>query len=221
VISAADDRMRRYYAARAEEYDRVYAKPERQADIRTLRDWLPTRFQGVRVLDVAAGTGFWTETFAPVAREVVLVDVSAGTLAVAERRLSPEKARFVVGDAYKLPVRSRSVDAAFVGFWLSHVPKERRVEFLAELHRCVQPGGTVAMIDNRYVEGSSHPISGTDEAGNTYQNRRLDDGSVHRVLKNFPSEEELVGAVRGHGADATYWGLDYYWVLRLEAANAP
>ena len=219
MISDNGDQMRRYYAQRAEEYDRVYAKPERQADIRTLQAWLPGCFEGARVLDVAAGTGFWTESFAPAARDVFLLDTSAATLAVARRRLPPEKAHFVIGDAYQPPVRSGAFDAAFVGFWFSHVPKARREEFVAGLVRCLRPGGLVAMIDNRSPEVASHPISGTDEAGNTYQTRRLDDGSTHRVLKNFPSEDELVRAVRAGATDVTYWGLDFYWVLTFRAAT--
>ena len=218
-MSDTDQTMRRYYAARAEEYDRVYAKPERQGDIRTAQAWLRGCFEGARVMDVAAGTGFWTESFASKTRDVLLVDTSAETLAVARRRLPPERTHFVIGDAYQLPIRSRAFEAAFVGFWFSHVPKERRGEFLAGLVRCVRRGGLMVMVDNRSPEVASHPISGTDEAGNTYQTRRLGDGSTHRVLKNFPSEEELVGAIVPYGTDVTYWGLDYYWVLTFTAGE--
>jgi demethylmenaquinone methyltransferase/2-methoxy-6-polyprenyl-1,4-benzoquinol methylase len=52
--------MAAYYAARAAEYEAVYAKPERQADLRLLEAWLPGVFAGRRVLEVAAGTGRWT-----------------------------------------------------------------------------------------------------------------------------------------------------------------
>ena len=49
--------MKEYYAARAKEYDQIYAKPERQADLRLVEQWLPVRFEGARVLEIAAGTG--------------------------------------------------------------------------------------------------------------------------------------------------------------------
>ena len=68
-------------------------------------------------------------------------------------------------------------------------------------------------IDNAYVEGSSTPISRADEQGNTYQLRRLDDGSTHEVLKNFPTESELVLAVDGLAAKVRVEFLRYYWVL--------
>jgi hypothetical protein len=45
-----------YYQARAHEYDAVYEKPERQADLARLRAWLPPVLDGRQVLEVAAGT---------------------------------------------------------------------------------------------------------------------------------------------------------------------
>jgi hypothetical protein len=49
-----------YYRDRAAEYDAIYAKPERQDDLATLRGPL-TRLAGGRILETAAGTGYWTQ----------------------------------------------------------------------------------------------------------------------------------------------------------------
>ena len=68
--------MKEYYAARAKEYDQIYAKPERQTDLRLIEQWLPSRFEGARVLEVAAGTGYWTQFIAPVAASVCLLYTS-------------------------------------------------------------------------------------------------------------------------------------------------
>ena len=54
-----------YYAARAAEYENVYAKPERQSDLARLRETVPAYFVGRRVLEVACGTGYWTRLIAP------------------------------------------------------------------------------------------------------------------------------------------------------------
>ena len=49
-----------YYARRAEEYDLVYDKPERQADIGYLIAYLQRAFEGRTVNEIACGTGYWT-----------------------------------------------------------------------------------------------------------------------------------------------------------------
>ena len=53
-----------YYRQRAPEYDQVYLKLERQEDLHSIRAWLPDVLRGRRVLDVASGTGYWTDVFA-------------------------------------------------------------------------------------------------------------------------------------------------------------
>jgi len=71
----------------------------------------------------------------------------------------------------------------------------------------------VVFIDNAYVEGSSTPDSRTDELGDVYQLRKLDDGSIHEVLKNFPTESELRAAVDGLATEVQVEFLRYYWIL--------
>ena len=77
----------------------------------------------------------------------------------------------------------------------------------------VAPGATVAFLENRYVEGSSTPLSRRDAEGNTYQTRKLDDGSTHEVLKNFPSDGELVERASRYGRQVSVEWLEYYWLL--------
>lgn len=206
--------MRSYYAARATEYDRVYQKPERQADIGRLQEWLPPMFAGSRVLEIACGTGFWTQFIAPVASEVVALDASPETIEIARRRLPEGKVTFLVGDAYRIPLAPGRFSAAFAGFWFSHLPRSRQREFLAGLGRILDAGASVVLLDNLYVEGSSSPISERDSDGNTYQTRRLDNGSQHRILKNFPSEAELRALLPGLGERPVLTAFEYYWAFQ-------
>ena len=71
----------------------------------------------------------------------------------------------------------------------------------------------IAFLDNRYVEGSSTPVSRRDAQGNSYQARKLDDGSTHEVLKNFPDEGELIQRASRHGWGANVDLLPHYWLL--------
>jgi demethylmenaquinone methyltransferase/2-methoxy-6-polyprenyl-1,4-benzoquinol methylase len=208
------DNLQAYYAQRAAEYERIYAKPERQADLALLRARMGELFAGRSVLEVACGTGYWTEVIAPHARAVTAIDYAEETLAIARSKKYPAgRVGFAQGDAYALPDFARKHDALYAGFWWSHVPLARLDAFLAGVNQAVAPGATVAFLDNRYVEGSSTPVSRKDAAGNTYQTRKLDDGSAHDVLKNFPTERELIERASAHGNEARVEWLEYYWLL--------
>ena len=212
-MPSADLDMRSYYASRAGEYDSVYLKPERQADLRAIERWLPAFFADARVLEIACGTGYWTQFIAPVAANVVAIDAARETLEIARDRVRATNVQFRVGDAYELSSDVATFDAAFGGFWFSHIPKARRQEFLAGLNAALRPGAKVMLIDNRYVEGSSSPLTGHDLGGNTYQTRRLSDGSTHQILKNFPDEAEMREAVVGLGDRATFKTWQFYWAF--------
>src|SRR6185295_869014 len=204
--------LQSYYARRAAEYDRIYAKPERQADLREIEAWIAATLRDERVLEVACGTGYWTRFIAPVARSVLAIDAAQETLGIARARVDASSVEFEIGDAYALPRRRGAFSAAFAGFWFSHVPRGRQAEFLRGLNAALQPGARVVLLDNLYVPGSSTPIAERDEAGDTYQSRRLDDGSTHRVLKNFPSPAELHAlAAAGLGSEATHRAWQHYW----------
>ena len=205
--------MQAYYAARAKEYDQIYAKPERQADLRLIEQWLPSRFKDKQVLEIAAGTGYWTQFIAPVAMSVLGLDASAETLQIAQGRPNNTRAQWLVGDAYALPAPVERYDAAFAGFWFSHIPLARQKEFLLGLNKTLQQGARVVMLDNLYVEGNSTPLTESDSEGNTYQQRKLADGSVHRVLKNYPSELELCELVAPFGMQLSHTVWQYYWAF--------
>jgi demethylmenaquinone methyltransferase/2-methoxy-6-polyprenyl-1,4-benzoquinol methylase len=205
--------MEAYYARRAAEYERIYAKPERQADLERMRADIPALFKGVRVLEIACGTGYWTPLIAAQAESVLALDYSEETLEIARRKAYPGgNVRFERGDAYRLPEWNEKFPACFAGFWWSHVPLEKIDGFLAQLHARLAPGARVAFLDNRYVEGSSTPLARRDAAGNTYQERRLSDGSTHEVLKNFPDPREIEGRLARAGSGVRVTLYQYYWL---------
>jgi len=121
-----------------------------------------------------------------------------------------ERVSFRNADAYALNL-PRQFDAAFAGFWWSHVLLQRAGEWLEGLHACLQPGARVVLLDNRFVEGSSSPITRRDAQGNSYQTRRLDDGSSHEVLKNFPDEMQTRGLLGARGASLRWTQWPHFW----------
>jgi demethylmenaquinone methyltransferase/2-methoxy-6-polyprenyl-1,4-benzoquinol methylase len=186
-----------YYAKRAAEYERIYHKPERQAELTLLNRLVSDYFAGQAVLEIACGTGYWTEVFASRARSVTATDVNEEVLAIARTKgLPPSRVQFLRADAYTPQNIPGEFDAAYAGFWWSHIAKTRLADFLAALHARLPDAARVLFIDNNYVAGSSTPITRVDEEGNSYQLRRLDNGETFEVLKNFPMEAELRAAWR-------------------------
>ena len=206
--------MAGYYAQRAAEYERIYEKPERQDDLRRLRGFVERTFAGAHVFEIACGTGYWTAVAARSAASIVASDINDEVLAIARAKsIGPAPISFRRGDAYALAPHPEPFTAGFAAFWWSHVPRARMRDFLRGFHQALAPGALVVFMDNVYVEGSSTPISRTDGDGNTYQVRRLEDGSTHEVLKNFPTAQELHAAVDGLGEQVQVEFLRYYWML--------
>ena len=217
-----DTEMKTYYAARAPYYDAVYEKPERRADIAFLSAHLPSRLSGLDVLEVACGTGYWTQHIAPAAQRYVATDAVLEPMEFAKLRPGVNDVQFVQADAYDLPKHLEPFTAAFAGFWFSHIPIEQRARFIAGLHGLLLPGARVIFIDNSEVQCRELPVVECDEHGNTYQSRPLRDGSCHRVLKNFPSERELRVLVSALGARAVQFKtLDNFWVFEYQVNAVP
>ena len=202
-----------YYARRAPEYERIYQKPERQADLRTFREIVERTFADCCVLEVACGTGWWTEVLASNARSVVATDINEEVLAIAKAKpMRPDKVSFHRCDAFHLNEVDGDFNAALAAFWWSHLKSDELERFLPILHSRLGPGNRVAFIDNIYVEGSSTPISRCDPEGNTYQLRKLRDGSTTEVLKNFPTDAEVTALIGVGIDDLRIERLTYYWM---------
>jgi len=209
-----------YYRSRVSEYDNVYLKPERQPDLEDIKSWLPKKFVRSSVLEIACGTGYWTQYIKNTADRILAIDAAEEVLTIARERVCSESVEFKVGDAYSLESYKEKYDASFSGFWFSHVLKENRAKFLSGLGSQLQDGARVVFIDNTYVQGSSTPISEEDARGNTYQTRTLENGSKHRVLKNFPVESDLFECIKGLGRNPVFTQWQYYWALEYESIRS-
>jgi demethylmenaquinone methyltransferase/2-methoxy-6-polyprenyl-1,4-benzoquinol methylase len=152
-----------------------------------------------------------------VAEAVTATDIIEEPLRIAENRPGVDNVCFRLEDAYHLSDDLGLFDAAFAGLWLSHVPKERIREFFISIHKHLDSGAIVLLIDNSKAQCRALPITEKDEKGNTYQDRVLDDGTTHRVLKNFPTETELNEIIEGIGGNAMFRELEHFWIFQYEA----
>jgi SAM-dependent methyltransferase len=210
----------KYYYDRAKEYERIYDKPERQADLGTAIDFLQVMFRNKAVLEIACGTGYWTEHIAKTAKAILATDINEPVIEIAKHKPYPNSnVNFEVADIYKFrPVEK--YESLFAGFIWSHILLQDLDKFITAINDFVEPGGVVVIMDNNYAEGSSTPVAQTDDHGNTYQLRKLSDNSTHQVLKNFPTKGFLEQKLKGVAEDIEIIQLTYFWILKYNTVKS-
>lgn len=203
-----------YYARRAREYEQVYLKPERQTELSTLRERLATLLRGETVLEIACGTGWWTQCVSESVRWIVATDFNHEVIRLASMKYYPRgKVCFCRMDAYHPAVAAGYFTGGLAGFWYSHISRQNIRTFVEGFHRFLKPGSRVVWLDNKYVEGSSTPISRIDAEGNTYQVRPLSGGHTYEIMKNFPGEKEALEVLDGIADQPVFEQTQYYWLL--------
>jgi len=206
--------MESYYAKRAQEYETIYLKPERQEYIKESKIILKKYFEGKTVLEIACGTGFWTETISEVSKSILAIDINNEMLEIAKNKKYNCKIDFIQDDSYKLEKVNGNYDSLFSGFWFSHIPKSKIKIFFNIIHNKLNENAIIVFMDNMYVDGSSIPITRFDTDRNSYQIRKLKDNSQYEIFKNFYSVNELKDLVQDYDNKVVIKDLKYYWILK-------
>ena len=203
-----------YYRERAGEYDATAYGDVAAANARIARLVAQMRPTG-RVLEIACGTGLWTQALAEFADTVTAIDAAPEAVRIARDRVRSANVSFEIADVFSWDPGAR-FDVVFFSAWLSHVPMSRFEEFWHWLGSLLAEGGRVLFIDEHVDErGKESYIGGQGEI----VERRLRDGRAFRVVKNFVEPEQLERRLRRLGWDCVIHrdGLD--WV-RGEAHRA-
>ena len=210
--------MEAYYKGRAEEYEEIYQRddPIRQEEQRGIATALQNALQGRRILEIACGTGYWTQFLSCTAQQIIATDIVDEVLGIAKGKQYECAVSFHRGDAYNLSFEDDSFGGGLANSWLSHIPKEKIDSFLKGFHQVLQVGSRVFMADNVYVPGVGGELVAVDGDDNTYKLRKLKDGSEHLVLKNYYSVEELLEIfgryVAGLGRNDLFYGKRFWYV---------
>ena len=190
---------------------------------------------GDRVLDLAAGTGTSSVSFAATGANVVACDFSFGMLQAGQARLAksdPLQAKtrgrvsFVAGDALRLPFRDGSFDAVTISFGLRNVQGTR--EALAEMRRVTRPGGRLVvcefstitvepldMLYRRYLTGVL-PAIARRAARNPEAYEYLSES-----IADWPAQRELADVIRAAGWSAVKWRDLTLGVVAVHVARNP
>lgn len=183
-----DAAMRDYYEQRAPEYDDWWLgtglfagrdRPGWHEDVAALQASLAA-LPPARTLDLACGTGFLT---LHLPGELTGLDQSAAMLGVAGARVPG--ATFLHGDALDPPFAPGAFERVHAGHFYGHLDGGARARFLAV---------AAELAPELVITDSARRPDGEPEA---WQERRLNDGSTHRVYKRWFTAEGLAAELGG------------------------
>ena len=169
---------------------------------------------GMRVLDVAAGTGDLGRAFARAAGPeglVVLTDINAQMLTAGRDRLLDE-GRIVPAvrcDAERLPFPDRTFDVVSVGFGLRNMTHKEQA--LAQMRRVLKPGGRLLVLEFSKIWQPLAPLYdaysmrvmpwlGERIAGDAASYRYLAES-----IRVHPSQPELARMMEQAGLERVQW----------------
>jgi len=210
-MSSSESEMLEYYRSRAPLMQYAGLAPETERVLSSYAEYFSGALAERDVLEVACGTGFWTQKLARRARSIVATDAAPEMLAIARsRQFERTNVELVLDDAYSLGKVRDGFDGGFHFQWISHVPRARLREFLAGFHAKLSRAAVVVFGDNK--EQGTQP----DSDGNLYQDRTLPDGSHHRVIKNWLQPDELRALLEPHAAVIQFEEFDRDWFVCYE-----
>ena len=185
-----------YYDARAAEYDDFYfgrglsAEPgsETRRDLGLLSPIIG-EFGGGRVLDLACGTGFFSEFYGRNSSRIVGVDISPRMLLESRVRYSAlcAEACTIRADVFSLPFASGAFDSCFVGFLLSHLDDREILALLGDIKWLMRANGRIAIVDSAWTDFRRKQ----GRARTSTQTREINDGRKFEIYKRYFTSKEL------------------------------
>ena len=226
------DEMVAYYRARAGEYDEWFERrgrndlgPAENARWFAEADEAFAALQDLAmegdVLELAPGTGIWTERLLRTAATITAVDASPEMVAINQARVASDRVRYVLADLFAWRP-DRAYDGVCFGFWLSHVPVERLDAFFGQIAAALKPGGKLFFVDNHRLRKPvvNSPIQSPPAPGSQVLTRRLNDGREYRIVKNFYDPATLVDRCAAAGLDVTVRETAAYFLYGFGSRRA-
>lgn len=210
-----------YYRARAAEYDEWWLRlgrydrgPELNAgwfaEIEKLAAALERFGPEGRILELAGGTGIWSERLLGHADALTVVDGSSEMLAINAARLHSQRVEYLHEDLFDWQP-DEQFDTVFFSFWLSHVPDSEFDRFWTLVRSCLEPGGRVFFIDSRRRSTSTARDQTTPVEADRME-RRLNDGRKFNVYKIYYAPRDLEHRLASLGWNAEIAETDEYFI---------
>jgi ubiquinone/menaquinone biosynthesis C-methylase UbiE len=211
-----------YYRARSGEYDEWFYRVGRYDHGEVLnQQWFDEAKQVMETLhqigkvdealEMACGTGIWTEQLLKLARHITALDASPEVMAINRQKLKAENIDYQQADLFQWQPE-RAYDLVLFGFWLSHVPPEKLDSFLAAVSRATKPGGKLFIVDSRPADTSGAKNHQAYEPKSIHHVRKLNDGREFKIYKVFYEPASLREKLATFGFDADVRVTDNYFI---------
>ncbi len=213
-----NETLKNYYALRASEYEEIYHRndPQRLKEQSKIQSRIKVAFRGAHVIEVACGTGYWTQFASETAQSIVATDCNEEVLEIARHKQYSCPVSIEMADAYDLPFPPKTFTGGIANFWFSHIPKNRIAHFLEGFHKTLKAGSHIFMADNMNVAGLGGELTTKPGDDNTYKLRTLKDGTQHEILKNYFTREDLLKIFKRYDPTLTendiYIGKCFWWI---------
>jgi ubiquinone/menaquinone biosynthesis C-methylase UbiE len=142
------------------------------------------------VLELACGTGLWTQRLISLTASVTALDGSPEMLELCRARVNDPRVSYIQADLFAWEP-DRTYDVCFFSFWLSHVPEERFEAFWEKVRRAVGSEGRVFFIDSLRSEQASAVDHKLPDRNEETMLRRLADGREYHIVKRFHEPHAL------------------------------
>lgn len=173
-----------YYRARADEYDESISSGLETFEAgKALLLKLGTFDQ---ILELACGTGIWTETLLKMGNHVTAVDAAPEMLKIAREKLGDERITYQQTDLFSWNP-DKEYDLVFFANWLSHVPPNAVDGFLRKVKNSLRKNGAIALVDQHAPSDADKAIAEKE----IYAKRPLVDGREFMIVKKFYDLGEL------------------------------
>ena len=213
-----DKNIEKYYNRRALEYEQIYFRemPDRRKEIEDEVSFVKKICSGKDVLDIACGTGYWTERISETANSITVCDISKEMLDVAKKKQYHCPVQFVRSNLNQLPFAPDSFDIIILGFWFSHHPRQDYQNLFKSISFPLKPKCPIWIIDNNPpAEGPTMHSHHLDEFGNNFKSRYLDNQEEFVILKNYFEKDELIKIFTPYfRIEKLIYGT-YYWSVVL------
>ncbi len=200
-----------YYRAQAPEYRRVDPSA---GPLAIAREKLLRLGPLQHILELAPGTGDWTQELVRIGQTVTAVDASPEMIEINRQRVASPRVEYRQVDLFDWTPHQQ-YDLVFFAFWLSHVPPDLVDAFLMKVRDAVRPGG-----GHLFIIDQCDDLRGAVRAGyalvkkeGIFEERTLSDGRAFTIVKIFYHPRLLAERVRQLGFQVSAERVDTIFYL--------